>query len=166
MVMFLFWWNFDHWKLSKWQLPVQPVIKISSNFQCSKWWKFHPISSSADDENFVKMMTFSFQWMAVLPQLPLYHTVLTVSLMLILIEICSVSLGTLYQYCAILLDKIYNITWILVWSWMFGCLVTWFCHQLITRQPNIHDQTHLHVIYQFFKQFYCILKVDSHWNIL
>ena len=35
---FLFWWNFHHWlhwKLSKWQLPVQPVMKISS-----KWWHF------------------------------------------------------------------------------------------------------------------------------
>ena len=34
-----FWWNFHHWlhwKLSKWQLPVQPVMKISS-----KWWHFH-----------------------------------------------------------------------------------------------------------------------------
>ena len=31
-----FWWNFHHWlhwKLSKWQLPVQPVIKISSKWQ-------------------------------------------------------------------------------------------------------------------------------------
>ena len=29
-----FWWNVHHWlhwKLSKWQLPVQPVMKISSN---------------------------------------------------------------------------------------------------------------------------------------
>ena len=33
-----FWWNFHHWlhrKLSKWQLSVQPVTKISS-----KWWHF------------------------------------------------------------------------------------------------------------------------------
>ena len=33
-----FWWNFHHWlhwKLSKWQLPVQPMMKISS-----KWWHF------------------------------------------------------------------------------------------------------------------------------
>ena len=32
------WWNFHdglHWKLSKWQLLVQPVMKISS-----KWWHF------------------------------------------------------------------------------------------------------------------------------
>ena len=31
-----FWWNFRHWlhwKLSKWQLPVQPVIKISSKWR-------------------------------------------------------------------------------------------------------------------------------------
>ena len=31
-----FWWNFNHWlhwKLSKWQLPVQPVMKISSNWR-------------------------------------------------------------------------------------------------------------------------------------
>ena len=31
-----FWWNFLrwlHWKLSKWQLPVQPVIKISSKWR-------------------------------------------------------------------------------------------------------------------------------------
>ena len=31
-----FWWNFHHWlhwKLSKWQLPVQPVIKISSKWR-------------------------------------------------------------------------------------------------------------------------------------
>ena len=38
-----FWWNFHHWlhwKLSKWQLPVQPVIKISSkwrHFRFSVW---------------------------------------------------------------------------------------------------------------------------------
>ena len=34
----LFWWNFhywQHWKLSFWQLPVQPVLKISS-----RWWHF------------------------------------------------------------------------------------------------------------------------------
>ena len=37
--MLSFWWNFHHWlhrKLSKWQLPVQPVMKISS-----KWQHFH-----------------------------------------------------------------------------------------------------------------------------
>ena len=31
-----FWWNFHHWlhwKLSKWQLPVQPMIKISSKWR-------------------------------------------------------------------------------------------------------------------------------------
>ena len=31
-----FWWNFHlwlHWKLSNWQLPVQPVIKISSKWR-------------------------------------------------------------------------------------------------------------------------------------
>ena len=31
-----FWWNFHHWlhwKLSKWQLPVQPVMKISSKWR-------------------------------------------------------------------------------------------------------------------------------------
>ena len=36
--MSLFWWNLHHWlqrKLSKWQLSVQPVMKISS-----KWWHF------------------------------------------------------------------------------------------------------------------------------
>ena len=34
-----FWWNFHHWlfrKLWKWQLPKQPVMKISS-----KWWHLH-----------------------------------------------------------------------------------------------------------------------------
>ena len=34
-----FWWNFHHclhWKLSKWQLSVQSVVKISS-----KWHHFH-----------------------------------------------------------------------------------------------------------------------------
>ena len=34
-----FWWNFHHWlhwKLSKWQLPVQPAMKISS-----KWRHLH-----------------------------------------------------------------------------------------------------------------------------
>ena len=33
-----FWWNSHHWlhwKLSKWQLPVQPVMKISSKWQHS-----------------------------------------------------------------------------------------------------------------------------------
>ena len=38
MEMLSFWWNFHHWlhwKLSFWQLPVQPVIKISSK------WHFH-----------------------------------------------------------------------------------------------------------------------------
>ena len=37
--MLSFWWNFHHWlhrKLSKLQLPVQPVMKIAS-----KWWHFH-----------------------------------------------------------------------------------------------------------------------------
>ena len=47
-----FWWNFHHWlhwKLSNWQLPVQPVIKISSKWRhfrfsdrcvnkCGKCW--------------------------------------------------------------------------------------------------------------------------------
>ena len=31
-----FWWNYHHWlhwKLSKWQLPVQPVMKISSKWR-------------------------------------------------------------------------------------------------------------------------------------
>ena len=31
-----FWWNFHHWlqrKLSKWQLPVQPMMKISSKWR-------------------------------------------------------------------------------------------------------------------------------------
>ena len=34
MEMMLFWWNvyhWLHWKLSKWQIPVQPVIKICQN---------------------------------------------------------------------------------------------------------------------------------------
>ena len=34
--MLSFWWNFHHWlhwKLSKWQLPVQSVLKISSKWQ-------------------------------------------------------------------------------------------------------------------------------------
>ena len=34
--MLLFWWHFHHWlhwKLSFWQLPVQPVMKISSKWQ-------------------------------------------------------------------------------------------------------------------------------------
>ena len=34
--MLSFWWNFHHclhWKLSEWQLLVQPMMKISS-----KWW--------------------------------------------------------------------------------------------------------------------------------
>ena len=37
--IFSFWWNIHHWlywKLSFWQLPVQPVMKISS-----KWRPFH-----------------------------------------------------------------------------------------------------------------------------
>ena len=45
MEMSSFWWNFHHWlhwKSSKWQLPVQPVIKISS-----KWWHFR----FSDDEH-------------------------------------------------------------------------------------------------------------------
>ena len=36
--MLPFWWHFRHWlhwKLSLWQLSVQPVMKISS-----KWWHF------------------------------------------------------------------------------------------------------------------------------
>ena len=39
MEMSPFWWNFHHWlhwKLSKWQLPVQPAMKISW-----KWQHFH-----------------------------------------------------------------------------------------------------------------------------
>ena len=43
-----FWWNFHHWlhwKLSKWQLPVQPVIKISSKWRhfCFIWR--HPMEA-------------------------------------------------------------------------------------------------------------------------
>ena len=49
-----FWWNYHHWlhwKLSKWQLPVQPVMKISSkwrHFRFSVSWLYrtawkHPI---------------------------------------------------------------------------------------------------------------------------
>ena len=40
-----FWWNFHHWlhwKLSKWQLPVQPVMKISSK------WRHFRFSDCAD----------------------------------------------------------------------------------------------------------------------
>ena len=36
MEMLSFWWNFyhwQHWKLSKWQLPLLPVIKISSKWR-------------------------------------------------------------------------------------------------------------------------------------
>ena len=36
MEMSSFWWNYhhwQHWKLSKWQLPVQPVMKISSKWR-------------------------------------------------------------------------------------------------------------------------------------
>ena len=41
-----FWWNFHHWlhwKLSNWQLPVQPVMKISS-----KWRHFRFSGGSWD----------------------------------------------------------------------------------------------------------------------
>ena len=40
-----FWWHFHHWlhlKLSKWQLPVQPLMKISS-----KWRHFRFSDSDA-----------------------------------------------------------------------------------------------------------------------
>ena len=40
-----FWWNFHHWlhwKLSKWQLPVQPVMKISSK------WRHFRFSATVD----------------------------------------------------------------------------------------------------------------------
>ena len=41
-----FWWNFHHWlhwKLSKWQLPVQPVMKISSK------WRHFRFSESEEE---------------------------------------------------------------------------------------------------------------------
>ena len=39
-----FWWNFHHWlhwKLSKWQLPVQPVMKISSKWRHFRFSECH-----------------------------------------------------------------------------------------------------------------------------
>ena len=42
-----FWWNFHHWlhwKLSKWQLPVQPVIKISSKWRHFRFSEGEPCS--------------------------------------------------------------------------------------------------------------------------
>ena len=63
MKMSSFWWNFHHrlhWKLSKWQLPVQPVMKIffKSLFalEVVKMTTF----SAASDDNFDNM-TFLFQ---------------------------------------------------------------------------------------------------------
>ena len=41
-----FWWNFHHWlhwKLSKWQLPVQPVMKISSKWRHFRFSVYHMI---------------------------------------------------------------------------------------------------------------------------
>ena len=49
-----FWRNFDHWlhwKLSKWQLPVQPLMKISL-----KWWYLCHSNDQA-----LSVMTYSFQ---------------------------------------------------------------------------------------------------------
>ena len=54
-----FWWNFHHWlhwKLSKWQLPVQPVMKISSkwrHFRFSEGHRRHVVSLGHSD--FTKM---------------------------------------------------------------------------------------------------------------
>ena len=67
-----FWWNFHHWlhwKLSKWQLPVQPVIKISSkwrHFRFSEWWLSlltHKCVIRSDD-----LTLFSFKWITYYPR--------------------------------------------------------------------------------------------------
>ena len=45
-----FWWNFHHWlhwKLSKWQLPVQPMIKISSK------WRHFRFSVCHHDDRYI-----------------------------------------------------------------------------------------------------------------
>ena len=50
-----FWWNFHHWlhwKLSKWQLPVQPVIKISSK------WRHFRFSDVQHPQTIIKAMGF------------------------------------------------------------------------------------------------------------
>ena len=49
-----YWWNCHqwlHWKLSFWQLPVQPVMTISSI-----WWPFHQYN-----DNFINMTAFPYQ---------------------------------------------------------------------------------------------------------
>ena len=67
-----FWWNFYHWlhwKLSFWQLVVQPVMKISSkwHFHFSVWHSVRPtngnhskaISEICDDKAVIGIIGFS-----------------------------------------------------------------------------------------------------------
>ena len=56
--MLSFWWNFHHWlhwKLSKRQLPSQPLIKIPP--KCGLI-----TTQPVRDANFIKMRTSPFQW--------------------------------------------------------------------------------------------------------
>ena len=61
--MLLFWRNFHHWlhwKLSKWQLPVQPVMTISSkwrHFSCSEITQLSTIEISLEItyQNFIQI---------------------------------------------------------------------------------------------------------------
>ena len=62
-----FWWNVHHWlhwKLSKWQLPVQPVMKISS-----KWRHFcFSIGSAIDCHKMKSNMSFFTSGLRILPK--------------------------------------------------------------------------------------------------
>ena len=90
---------FCHWlhrKLSKWQLSVQPVTKMSS-----KWRHFHSTCSS---ERVTK---------------------------------CDHLTLVLQSACCPLRTQQYNIQmYIWVRSRNCGCLVTWFCYQLIAKPGN------------------------------
>ena len=80
-----FWWNFHHWlhwKLSIWQLPVQPAMKISSKWQLpamkiSSKWYFHfseapevvvmatSDATSNDKDGIMKTHGFQCKWVSV-----------------------------------------------------------------------------------------------------
>ena len=49
-----FWWNLHHWlhcKLSKWQLPMQPVIKISSKWRHFRFSVFISLFFSSNEHH-------------------------------------------------------------------------------------------------------------------
>ena len=58
-----FWRNFNHWlhwKLSFWQLPVQPVMKISSKWRHSRFSEIEGVSSPGIYCHWLDLSSFQF----------------------------------------------------------------------------------------------------------